>query len=96
VASMSLKQNTPTTLIVAWTAPGNQGANPVLGYKLGWTELGPPNRVWDSGPPHYHLAQSPVTLTNLTPNTGRISQNSFNRYSVQAVHPEDFEFGYGA
>lgn len=69
VASMSLAQDTPTTMIVSWTTPTSPGSGAVQGYKIGWTELGPPNRVWDSEMPHYPLSASPVKLTNLTPNT---------------------------
>jgi hypothetical protein len=69
VASMSLAQDTPTTMMLTWTAPADEGSSPVTAYKIGWTEYGGQNRIWDSESPHFKLKQSPLTLINLTPDT---------------------------
>ena len=75
VASMTLSKATTKSMKVAWTAPqprdSSSGAKvpdtSITGYKIGWTEAST-GRKWQSSPPHYRLAASPLTLTGLIPN----------------------------
>jgi hypothetical protein len=76
VESMTLSNATSTTIKLAWTAPAPRESaggtkvpdNSITGYKIGWTEAST-GRVWESQPPHYQLASSPIALTGLIPNS---------------------------
>jgi len=75
VASMTLSKATTKSMRVTWTAPppresagGSQVPDTsITGYKIGWTEAST-GRKWQSSPPHYRLAASPLTLSGLIPN----------------------------